>query len=204
MDVKNAFNQGKKFFTIDNPEMKRMVDGMTEAQKAAYKSGILNQMYTKIDKGQDVIKATFGTPRTRAALKLLFKSDKEFVDFEKMINMQTKRKFAQQEILGGSQTARRQVEDQLDSFSDSADKKGFIMSIVQKLKQAVGMNKEVAEELKKDLLLASPQRQKIIIRNIIKQYDQELAKTKMFDKIKEGTAGVGILSTPNLLETGIL
>jgi hypothetical protein len=161
-------------------------------------------MYTKIDKGQDVIKATFGTPRTRAALKLLFKSDKEFVDFEKMINMQTKRKFAQQEILGGSQTARRQVEDQLDSFSDSADKKGFIMSIVQKLKQAVGMNKEVAEELKKDLLLASPQRQKIIIRNIIKQYDQELAKTKMFDKIKEGTAGVGILSTPNLLETGIL
>lgn len=204
MDVKNAFNQGKKFFTIDNPEMKRMVDGMTEAQKAAYKSGILNQMYTKIDKGQDVIKATFGTPRTRAALKLLFKSDKEFVDFEKMIKMQTKRKQAQGEILGGSQTARRQVEDQLDSFSDSADKKGFIMSVVQKLKQAVGMNKEVAEELKKDLLLASPQRQKIIIRNIVKQYDQELAKTKMFNKIKEGTAGVGILSTPNLLETGIL
>ena len=66
------------------------------------------------------------------------------------------------------------------------------------------LTKEVAEELKKDLLLASPQRQKIIIRNIIKQYDQELAKTKMFDKIKEGTAGVGILSTPNLLETGIL
>ena len=174
---------------------------MTEAQKSSFKSGVLNQMYEKIDKGQDVIRATFGTPRTRAALKLLFKSEKEFLDFEKMMTMQVKRKRAQGEILGGSQTARRQVEDALDSFSDNADKKGVIMSIVNKLKEGVGMNKEVAEELKKNLLLADPQRQKIMIQNLLKQYDQELAKTKMFDKIKQGTAGVGILSLPNSLET---
>ena len=164
----------------------------------------IRDRYYKINKGQDVIRVTFGTPRTRAALKLLFKSEKEFVDFEKMMKMQIKRKRAQGEILGGSPTAIRQVEDALSYFSDSSDKKGLIMSIFNKLREGVGMSKEVAEELKKDLLLADHQRQKIIIRNIIKQYDQELAKTKMFDKIKEGTAGVGILSTPNLLETGIL
>ena len=201
MDIKGAFNEGKKFFTKDTAELERRVQSMTEAQKSSFKSGVLNQMYEKIDKGQDVIRATFGTPRTRAALKLLFKSEKEFLDFEKMMTMQVKRKRAQGEILGGSQTARRQVEDALDSFSDNADKKGVIMSIVNKLKEGVGMNKEVAEELKKNLLLADPQRQKIMIQNLLKQYDQELAKTKMFDKIKQGTAGVGILSLPNSLET---
>ena len=204
MDIKTAFNEGKKFYRSDTAELARKVQSMTESQKSSFKSGVLNEMYDKINKGQDVIRVTFGTPRTRAALKLLFKSEKEFVDFEKMMKMQIKRKRAQGEILGGSPTARRQVEDALSDFSDSSDKKGLIMSIFNKLREGVGMSKEVAEELKKDLLLADPQRQKIIIRNIIKQYDQELAKTKMFDKIKEGTAGVGILSTPNLLETGIL
>ena len=204
MDIKTAFNEGKKFYRSDTAELARKVQSMTESQKSSFKSGVLNEMYDKINKGQDVIRVTFGTPRTRAALKLLFKSEKEFVDFEKMMKMQIKRKRAQGEILGGSPTARRQVEDALSDFSDSSDKKGLIMSIFNKLREGVGMSKEVAEELKKDLLLADPQRQKIIIRNIIKQYDQELAKTKMFDKIKEGTAGVGILSTPNSLETGIL
>ena len=125
----------------------------------------------------------------------------KFLDFEKMMTMQIKRKRAQNEILGGSQTARREVEDALNNFSDNADKKGFNMSIANKLKEAVGMNKEVAEELKKNLLLADPQRQKIMIQNLLKKYDQELAKAKMFDKIKQGTAGVGILSLPNTLET---
>jgi len=204
MQVKNAFEKGKKFLNIDNAEMKRMINNMNEGEKASYKSGILNQMYNKISNGQDFIRATFGTPRKREALKLLFKSEKEFLDFEKMIKIQTKRKFAQQEILGGSQTARRQVEDALEGFSDSADKKGLIMSILQKLKSGVGMNKETSEELKKNLLLSSSQEQEILIKKILNQYEKELKKVKIFDKIKEGTTGVGILSTPNLIETGLL
>ena len=203
MDIKSAFNEGKKFFRSDTADLARKVESMTESQKSSFKSGVLNQMYEKIDKGQDVIKATFGTPRTRAALKLLFKSEKEFVDFEKMMKMQIKRKRAQGEILGGSPTARRQVEDALSDFSDSSDKKGLIMSVFNKLREGVGMNKEVAEELKKNLLLADPQRQKIIIQNVLKKYDQELANTKMFDMIKEGTAGVGTLSLPNISETSL-
>jgi len=204
MQIKNAFEKGKKFLTIDNAEMKRMINNMNEAEKASYKSGILNQMYNKINNGQDFIRATFNTERKREALKLLFKSDKEFLDFEKMIKMQTKRKYAQQEILGGSQTARRQIEDELENFSNSADKKGLIMSLLQKLKEGVGMNKETAEELKKNLLLASPNKQKILLQDIINEYEKELKKAKIFDKIKEGTAGVGILSTPNTMETGLL
>ena len=117
--------------------------------------------------------------------------------------MQIKRKRAQGEILGGSPTARRQVEDALSDFSDSADKKGLIMSIFNKLREGVGMNKEVAEELKKNLLLADPQRQRIMLQNVLKKYDKELAKTKMFDMIKQGTAGVGTLSLPNTLETAL-
>jgi ABC-type Zn2+ transport system substrate-binding protein/surface adhesin len=65
------------------------------------------------------------------------------------------------------------------------------------------MSKEVAEELKKDLLLADPKRQRIILQNVLKKYDQELAKTKMFNMIKQGTAGVGTLSLPNTLETSL-
>jgi hypothetical protein len=201
MDLKNAFNEGKKFIRSDKAGLARKVESMTESEKSSFKSGVLNEMYDKIDKGQDVMRVTFGTPRTRSALKLLFKSEKEFVDFEKMMKMQLKRKRAQGEILGGSPTARRQVEDALSDFSDSSDKKGIILSVFNKLREGVGMNKEVAEELKKNLLLADPQRQKIIIQNVLKKYDQELANTKMFDMIKQGTAGVGTLSLPNTLET---
>ena len=77
------------------------------------------------------------------------------------------------------------------------------MSIFNKLREGVGMSKEVAEELKKDLLLADPKRQRIILQNVLKKYYQELAKTKMFDMIKQGTAGVGTLSLPNTLETSL-
>ena len=203
MDIKTAFNEGKKFYRSDTADLARKVQSMTESQKSSFKSGVLNEMYDKIDKGQDVIRTTFGTPRTRSALKMFFKTEKEFTDFEKMIKMQIKRKRAQGEILGGSPTARRQVEDALSDFSDSSDKKGIILSVINKLKEGVGMSKEVAEELKKDLLLADPQRQRIVIQNVLKQYDQALAKTKMFDMIKQGTAGVGILSLPNISETAL-
>ena len=118
-----------------------------------------------------------------------------------MIKYQIKRKAAQFEISGGSKTQRTSVQDDLDNLADNADNKGFIMSVFAKLSKSVGMSQDVAEVLKKDLLLATPSRQKIIIKKVLDTYEAELNKRKMFDLIKSGTTGTGILSNPNILET---
>jgi len=199
--IKDAFNKGKKYNLIDSAEMKRTIKNMNSGEREAYKSGVLNSIYNLIHKGQDAARVAFGSPRKRDALKLLFKTEKEFLDFEKMIKYQIKRKAAQFEISGGSKTQRTSVQDDLDNLADNADNKGFIMSVFAKLSKSVGMSQDVAEVLKKDLLLATPSRQKIIIKKVLDTYEAELNKRKMFDLIKSGTTGTGILSNPNILET---
>lgn len=198
--IKDAFSRGQKYNLVDPAEMKRITRNMNDGELEAYRVGVLNNINKLILNGSDVGKAIFATPRKREALKTLFKSEKDFSDFEKMMKYQLKRKAGQSEIVGGSPTARREVEDLMTDFTPTKDATVF-GTIISKLTKNFGMSEKVAEQLKKDLLLSSPERQKIIIQDVMDKYQKANKRGKLLDLIRSGAIGGSTLSTPNTLES---
>lgn len=194
--LKDAFALGQKYNKMDGASLQRTIDSLTEGELESFKVGVLNSINNILETktGGDVMRTVYGSQRKREALKKLFPDAKDFEDFEKLVKFNANRNKTAYELSGGSPTNIRTAEDIIDNINPSQE--NWIGILVSKLRSTVGMPEATAEQLKRDLMLASPSDQKRILQLIKDKYLKQQKKDKLFDLIRSGTYTSGIQSMP--------
>lgn len=90
--------------------MEELIEGYTEGEAAAFRSGALRGLIDKIESTPDNINAArriTNSPRVRQMLRMVFPSDEAFEDFLQQTNRVSRFKDTQNRVLGGSPTAEK-------------------------------------------------------------------------------------------------
>ena len=110
-EVINALRAGmNEFKSMDHEQVAKMVAGMGDAEKQAFRTGVARDIYSKImdpSGNFNAAQRVFGSPETQQKLRPLFNSDGEFKLFKAAMERESQLFNQSNKILGGAQTAKR-------------------------------------------------------------------------------------------------
>jgi hypothetical protein len=111
MEVIEAMRAGlKDFGKLDHEQVVKMVAGMSQAEKEAFRTGVARSLYSKIMDPSGNFNAAqkiIGSPETQAKLQPLFDNAGQFNLFKNAMERESQLFHQSNRILGGSQTAKR-------------------------------------------------------------------------------------------------
>lgn len=111
MEVIEAMRTGlKDFGKLDHEQVVKMVSGMSQAEKEAFRTGVARSLYSKIMDPSGNFNAAqkiIGSPETQAKLQPLFDNPGQFKLFKSAMERESQLFHQSNRILGGSQTAKR-------------------------------------------------------------------------------------------------
>ena len=111
MEVIEAMRTGlKDFGKLDHEQVVKMVAGMSQAEKEAFRTGVARSLYSKIMDPSGNFNAAqkiIGSPETQAKLQPLFDNAGQFNLFKNAMERESQLFHQSNRILGGSQTAKR-------------------------------------------------------------------------------------------------
>ncbi len=121
-ELKDAMNKGlNQFKTMDHEQVAKMVAGMKDPEKQAFRTGVARDIYSKImdpSGNFNAAQRVFGSPETQQKLRPLFNNDSEFKLFKAAMERESQLFNQSNKILGGSQTGKRmQMRDALEDGS---------------------------------------------------------------------------------------
>ena len=196
--LKEIYEQGFDYQKLRSGEFERYVKSLDDDQLEAFKIGLANKIKDLAETAgtQDFANKVFKNERLKKALKNIFKDDKEYAEFNELIELAGKRKKTAQQLLGGSQT--QPLTKQSEIFEQITEK-GGINTVLNFLKQNFGMPPAVAENIKKQLINASPAEQKAIIKSIIEN-QKKAARNEQIKKFAKGGAISQAKNAPQITE----
>lgn len=174
MEVINAFNAGKKdFSSMDHEEIKKYYDGLSDAAKAAARTGYARSIFDKIDKaaqgGTSTAKIVSG-PYAESKLAPLFESPEKFDLFKAAMEREAELHKQASKLLSASERGSRATAE--SALTDNTGNVGQAAvqaatghplaggkSLMHNVATAVanpGLNDDVASELTKHLLSKEP------------------------------------------------
>ena len=170
MEVLTALREGMDDFNkLDHEEVIRLVKDMTPAEKEAFRTGVVRNIYGKImNPGQNINAAqrVIGSPEMQAKLQPLFDSPEKFDLFKAALERESQLFQQSNRILGNSATARRMAANadfegasNTGSFVGDMITGGFFNSLTNaaaRLARSAQMSDEVAGKTAKLLMSSDP------------------------------------------------
>ena len=171
MEVLDALRAGMDDFNkLDHEEVINLVKDMTPAEKEAFRTGAVRNLYTKIMSPTQNINAAqrvIGAPEMQAKLQPLFDSPEKFDLFKSALERESQLFQQSNQILGNSATFRRQAANaELQGGADTGafigdmiSGGGFFNSLTNaaaRLARSAQMSDEVAAKTAKLLMSSDP------------------------------------------------
>lgn len=211
MKLKTVHKKGQNWRKLTKPEMNRYIDSLNADELQAFKIGVLDDIQNQAFKfkGGDFTRAVYGNEQTRQMFKKLFPNEADLKSFEDMVKYAKNMVDKTTKVIGGSQTATRQVEDEIAGIASnptiSNTQKAF--EIINVAKSKIGMSEAEAKVLQKALELSSPAEQNALLLQLEKRVQELLAK-KAKDEALKGSINIVspqlsnelLLNTPSKLE----
>lgn len=170
MEVIDAMRMGMKDFgKLDHEQVIKMVSGMSQAEKDAFRTGVTRDLYSKIMDPSGNFNAAqkiIGSPEMRAKLQPLFDDPAHFRLFTAAMERESQLFQQANKILGGSQTAKRSAMREsleegpgMGEFVGNAVTGGFwpsLTSMVARTAKSATITPQVADKLADMLMAKNP------------------------------------------------
>jgi hypothetical protein len=125
MEVIDAMRSGlADFGKLDHEQIVKLVAGMSQAEKEAYRTGVARNLYSRImdpSGNFNAAQRVIGSPEMQTKLQPLFDNPGQFQLFKNALEREAQLFGQANKVLGGSQTGKRtQMREQLEENSDIA------------------------------------------------------------------------------------
>lgn len=225
-EILDALEAGyNQFGKLDHEEVIKMVGAMSPAEKEAFRTGVVRDLYGKMFNTSRNINAPalISSPEMQAKLQPLFDSPAQFRLFQAAVERENQLFTQANKILKGSQTNKRKVmqeqfEDMGDDFTQAAAQAvtgGWMSSLTGIASRALyktSMTEEMADKLA-GMLMARDPREVAAAVKILEDYAQKAAPKAAAATRKEmgATTGTAISfpppprgeESPDTIESGL-
>ena len=188
MEVLDAMRAGMKDFNkLDHEQVIDMISKMGVAEKDAFRTGVVRDIYSKIMDPSSNINAAqriIGAPEMQAKLQPLFDSPAKFEMFKSALEREAQLFQQSNRILGGAATGRRtQARERFEEGSGvgaavadavSGGFWGSLTNMAARLARSANMTDEVAEKVGKLLMSSDPHEVAAAVK-LIEQYEVKAA-----------------------------
>lgn len=188
MEVLDAMRAGMNDFNkLDHEQVIDMISKMGNAEKDAFRTGVVRDLYSKIMDPSSNINAAqrvIGSPEMQAKLQPLFDSPVKFEMFKSALEREAQLFQQSNRILGGAATGRRtQARERFEEGSGvgtavadavSGGFWGSLTNMAARIARSATMTDEVAEKVGKLLMSSDPHEVAAAVK-LIEQYDVKAA-----------------------------
>ncbi|MFM7010379.1 MAG: hypothetical protein ACKO0Z_13795 [Betaproteobacteria bacterium] len=188
MEVLDAMRSGMNDFNkLDHEQVIDMISKMGSAEKDAFRTGVVRDLYSKIMDPSSNINAAqriIGAPEMQAKLQPLFDSPAKFEMFKSALEREAQLFQQSNRILGGAATGRRtQARERFEEGSGvgtavadavSGGFWGSLTNMAARIARSANMTDEVAEKVGKLLMSSDPHEVAAAVK-LIEQYDVKAA-----------------------------
>ena len=194
--LRDAYTAGFDFTKISEKELVKRVGKMTPPEKEALRVGLISQVEELASKTGDAtyfVNTVFGTPRKRAALRLVFDDPAQFEQFERFMKFQAQKMKTTRKVMGGSATAERMMQaadadiDPSSIFSitgqlATGNVPGALQAAgSQAAARAAGMSEKSAAEMSRMLFETDPAAQRAMVNRLMpRQAAYEAARRQIY------------------------
>ena len=189
-ELADAMRDGmNKFNRMDHEEVIKTISGMSDAEKNAFKTGVVRDIYGKIMNSSGNINAAqriIGSPETAAKLQPLFDSPAQFELFKAALERESQLFQQSNRILGGAATGRRiQARERFEEgpgvgqMVGDAITGGFFNSLTNlaaRVARSATMTDDVADKVAKMLMSSEPNEVAAAVR-VLEQYSAKSTQT---------------------------
>jgi hypothetical protein len=200
-ELADAMRSGMNDFRrMDHEEVIKMIGGMSDAEKNAFKTGVVRNIYSTIMDPSGNINAAqrvIGSPETAAKLQPLFDSPSQFSLFKSALEREAQLFQQSNRILGGAATGRRtQARERFEegpgvgAMVGDAITGGFMGSLTNlaaRVARSATMTDDVAEKVAKMLMSSEPAEVAAAVR-LLETYSEKAARSA--SNLSKGEAGV--------------
>lgn len=210
-EILDALEAGyKQFGKLDHEEVIKMVGAMSPAEKEAFRTGVVRDLYGKMFGTSRNINAAglIEAPEMQAKLQPLFDSPAQYRLFQAAVERESQLFKQANQILRGSQTGKRKVmqeqfEDMGDDFTQAAAQaitggwKSSLTGMASRALYKTSMTEEMADKLA-GMLMARDPREVAAAVKILEDYAQRAAPKAAAATRKEvgATTGAAISFPP--------
>lgn len=213
MEVIDALRAGKdEFGKLDHEQIAKMVAGMSDAEKDAFRTGVSRDLYSRImDPSSNFNSAQriIGSPEMQKKLRPLFSTEADFNLFKSALERESQLFFQANKILGGSGTAKRtKMAEKLDEgqplFEAAADAvmggpARSLSNLVARVVRWGQMPEETADKMAKMLMSSDPHEVAAVVQ-MLEEYANRAVPMTAAKRAAEsaGTTGatISIFSPP--------
>ncbi len=171
-----------EFGKMDHEQIAKMVSGMSQAEKEAYRTGVARNLYSKVMDPSGNFNAAqriIGSPETQAKLQPLFDSPAHFDLFKNALEREAQLFGQANKILGGSQTGKRmQMRENLEGDEGigqaigQAVTGGFINSLTGLAARTLGkatITEKTADKMARMLMSKDPSEVAAVVQALERQ-----------------------------------
>jgi hypothetical protein len=196
--IKNSFEMGQKYQTLDVQEAAAKLKGFNEAEKEAFRLGMIANINKRLGdfKGGDFTRQVFKSDNQKMLVRYAFDDQAKYNEFSQFVKGLGEQSKTAKTIIGGSPTAPRLATQegagQIGQMAQSAAT-GDLFGLARAAGSSVlartkGISSETSAELQKRLFSTDPVEQRAILSELNRR-----AKTRPTGLLS-GAAGVGTLS----------
>jgi hypothetical protein len=211
-EVINAMEAGYKDFShLDHEEVQQLVGDMSQAEKEAFKTGVVRNIHSIImdpTNNMNAAAKVIQSPETQKSLSVLFDSPAQFDLFKSALLRESQLYNQANQIMGGAQTGRRiqarerfEQEPSLTSaITEAATGTGFGSSLVNLAKNVARssvMPDKIAHKVSELLMSKDPHE----VAAAVKALEDYNAKANVGAHISEHVEGGLTMGASNLLQT---
>jgi hypothetical protein len=213
MEVIDAMRIGKADFnSLSNEEINMLMKDMSAAEKEAFRTGAVSNVYNMIMNPSNDINAAkrlVGSPEMRAKFEQLFDGSQAKLDLFMAAVQREKEMFQYaQRVLGGSQTAERLA--MRESFEEGSNlgemvgqalnqggARNALVSIAARALSKTKMTDDVAEEVSRRLTSRDPMEVAAAVRELEEFAEGRIPKARSLTKIESGIGGGTTVALPS-------
>lgn len=221
IEVIDAMRAGySDFGKLDHEQIMKMVAGMTQSEKEAFRTGVARNIYSRVmdpSGNFNAARRIIGSPETEAKLQPLFDNPAEFKLFKAALEREAQLYSQAQKVLGGSQTGKRlQMRESLEEQPgvgeaiERAVTGGFWSSLTGIAARAIRsgeMTEKTADRLSAMLMSKDPAEVAAVVK-ALEKYEAGLAPAARRATATEAGAVTGtaasVFPSPMPPETGSL
>lgn len=183
MEVIDAMRAGMNDFgKMDHEQIVKLVSGMSQAEKEAYRTGVARNLYSKVmgpSGNFNAAQRIIGSPETQAKLQPLFETPAHYELFKNALTRESQLFTQADKVLGGSQTAKRtQMRENLEDDGDvgqaigQAITGGFWQSLMGLTARTLGktlITEKTADKMAKMLMSKDPSEVAAVVQALERQ-----------------------------------
>ena len=196
--IKNSFEMGQKYQSLDVQEAAAKLKGFNEAEKEAFRLGMIADINKRVGdfKGGDFTRQVFKSDNQKLLVRYAFDDQTKYNEFSQFVKGLTEQSKTAKALIGGSKTGERistqEGAGQIGQMAQSAAT-GDLFGLARAagssmLARSKGIGSETSEALQKRLFSVDPIEQRAILSELNRR-----TKSRPTGLLS-GAAGVGTLS----------